>query len=251
MTLFHHRVRSLIHRRFREEFAGPLGLRVVDKVLPVVILNSRESYDEYCKARYGHKMPSQITGMYEYSRKRIVMYHDAWAPYEVIFHEGTHELVHHFTTAQNRDDLSYWFQEGLGTYFEGFRRMNGGIVLDPESNRNRLPAVRQAIKSGEFVPVSALLKMTIKSFWDWFDGHQDSDTRAKLAQLYYAESWALVHFMMHGEDGRYRQTFLRFFKLELKGHGTIEAFERSLQATTGQDLAEFQKKFIDYVQGLK
>jgi hypothetical protein len=244
------RLRKL-HALFKKEFITTLELPDVDEVLPVVILKSRESYDEYCLRRHGRRMPPQITGMYEYVGRRIVMYHDPWAPFEVIFHEGAHQLTHHYTCGKRGAVHSYWFQEGMGTYFEGFHRRNGEVVLDPKKNCSRLPTVRKALKDGSFVPVERLIKMATDDFWKWFDGHPDTESRARQAQLYYAESWALVHFMLHGDGGRHRPAFERYFKCELDGLGTIERFEEVLREGTDLDLAGFQERFIDYVLHLK
>jgi hypothetical protein len=196
-------------------------------------------------------MPPQIYGVYEYTEKRIVMYHDAWAPYEVVFHEGAHQLMHYYTVKRRSAVNTYWFQEGVGTYFEGYERRDGELVLNPEVNRTRLPTVQAALDDGSFVPVSRLVKMTIEDFWDWFEKCRDDKLRARLAQLYYAESWALVYFMLHGEDGRYRKAFEEYLGFEFRGEGTIENFEQTLRDQTGLDLAAFQERFIDYVTRLK
>lgn len=251
----------MLYEQFRREFSGPQDLPKVDEVLPVVILNSRESYDQYCLKTQRRKMPAQITGMYEYAGRRTVMYHDAWAPYEVILHEATHQLAHYYHRRLLEADgrrpgkdvvQSYWFQEGLGTYFEGFRMRDGEIELDPRVNRNRLPAVKQAIEDGSFVPLERLAKMTIDDFWEWFDGGgADESDRSRTAQLYYAESWALVYFLLHGEDGRYKKAFDEYFRCELEGRGTIEALQRALRMETGLSLQRFEEAFVDYVRSLR
>ena len=88
--------------------------------------------------------------------------------------------------------------------------------------------------------------------WDWFDnGEGDLETKAKQAQLYYAESWALVYFLLHGEDGRYKKTLHEYFRYELEGEGNSDNFERALRNTVGVDLNEFQAAFVDYIRSLE
>ena len=246
----------LLYRRFQKELASELGLKPIQQVLPVIILNSRESYDRYCRHTNGDTMPAQITGMYEYSRRRIVIYHDPWSLYEVILHEGVHQLVHHFQeTYEPRNSHpvnSYWFQEGMGTYFEGFRRQDRRIILDPVGHRVRLPAVKEALRNDEFIPVGRLVKLSTEEFWNWFDGYPAGDeaSRAKLAQLHYAESWALVYFLLNGDNGRYRRAFFDYFEKELQGSGTLENFETALSKRSKIDLPEFERAFIEYIQKL-
>ena len=87
-----------IHLAFRREIGDPLGLPPVhEPLLKVVILNSRESFDRYCEKRDKKRMAPAIKGLYEYREKRILTYHDLSAPYEVLLHEGAHQLVHHYT----------------------------------------------------------------------------------------------------------------------------------------------------------
>lgn len=242
------RLQSLA-RLFEREFAEPLGLPAVDRVLPVVILNSRQSYDKYCnERRYG--VQPLIAGRYEYSKRRVVMYHDPYAPYEVVLHEGAHALVHHYSLAQSKSIEAYWFREGVGTYFEGYRRGSSGeIVLDPEANRSRLPDVQRALREGWSVPLERLTHLTIDDFWKWYeDAGSERATKDEQARLYYAQSWALVYFMLHAEEGRYRPAFYKYCTSELDGEGTRENFERALESTLGLTMDEFEASFIEFVR---
>src|SRR6185369_96255 len=88
-----------IHLAFRREVGDPLALPQVSdgNLLKVVILSSRESFDRYCEKRDKKRMAPAIKGLYEYREQRILTYHDLSAPYEVLLHEGAHQLVHYYT----------------------------------------------------------------------------------------------------------------------------------------------------------
>ena len=249
-----------IHLAFRREVGDPLGLPPVnDTLLKVVILNSRESFDRYCEKRDKKRMAPAIKGLYEYRERRILTYHDLSAPYEVLLHEGAHQLVHYYTlreTEGRKVPSSYWFQEGLGTYFEGFRRrVDGEILLDPGVNSQRLPTLKQILLQQdrrEFVPLTMLVGMTVDEFWDWFERGMMTEPAevTRKAQLYYAESWAFTHFLRQA-GGNHRKVFDAYFRREVAGTASKAVFEELVRNELGLDLPQLEDQFVKYIQGLR
>jgi len=249
-----------IHLAFRREVGDTLGLPPVnDTLLKVVILNSRESFDRYCEKRDKKRMAPAIKGLYEYRERRILTYHDLSAPYEVLLHEGAHQLVHYYTvreTEGRKVPSSYWFQEGLGTYFEGYRRrVDGEIQLDPGVNSQRLPTLKQILLQQDrrdFIPLTMLVGMTVDEFWDWFERGMMNEPAevTRKAQLYYAESWAFVHFLRQ-TGGNRRQVFDDYFRLEVQGKASKAAFEELVRKHLSLDLPQLEDQFVKYIQGLR
>jgi ribosomal protein S27E len=249
-----------IHLAFRREMGDALRLPPVnDTLLKVVILNSRESFDRYCEKRDKKRMAPAIKGLYEYRERRILTYYDLSAPYEVLLHEGTHQLVHYYTlreTDGRKTPTSYWFQEGLGTYFEGFRRrIDGEIVLDPGSNSQRLPTLKQILLQQdrrEFIPLTMLVGMTVDEFWDWFERGMMNEPAevTRKAQLYYAESWAFAHFLRQA-GGSHRRVFDAYFRREIAGTGSKAVFEELVRSELGLDLPQLEDQFVKYIQSLR
>ena len=249
-----------IHLAFRREMGDALALPPVnDTLLKVVILNSRESFDRYCEKRDKKRMAPAIKGLYEYRERRILTYYDLSAPYEVLLHEGTHQLVHYYTlreTDGRKTATSYWFQEGLGTYFEGFRRrIDGEIVLDPGSNSQRLPTLKQILLQQDrrdFVPLTMLVGMTVDEFWDWFERGMLSEPAevTRKAQLYYAESWAFAHFLRQA-GGNHRKVFDAYFRREIAGTASKAVFEELVRSELGLDLPQLEDQFVKYIQSLR
>jgi len=245
---------------FRREFSAALELPGIDdEVLPVLIFSSRESFDAYTRrVMEGEEHSPEIRGLYEPTRGRIVLYHDPMGPYEVILHEGTHQLVHYYTKRLSKGEagsMTQWFHEGLGTYFEGFRRTGDGqILLDPARHRVRLPAVKQAITdpSRTYTPLKVLTGMTVDGWWSWFRKEQESDNllATRKAQDFYAQSWALVYFL-RSSGGNYRRAFDEYFRLELQGAGGKEGFEKAIRSHLDMDLHQLEQKFIDFVRKLE
>jgi hypothetical protein len=249
-----------IHLAFRCEVGDTLGLPPVnDTLLKVVILNSRESFDRYCEKRDKKRMAPAIKGLYEYRERRILTYHDLSAPYEVLLHEGAHQLVHYYTlreTEGRKVPSSYWFQEGLGTYFEGFRRrVDGEIQLDPGVNSQRLPTLKQILLQQDrrdFIPLTMLVGMTVDEFWDWFERGMITEPSevTRKAQLYYAESWAFAHFLRQA-GGNHRKVFDAYFRREIAGTASKAVFEELVRNELGVDLPQLEDQFVKYIQGLR
>lgn len=247
---------EILQAAFRRELADPLGIPPVSEVLPLVVLASREGFERYFMEREKKRVPPQIRGIYEYNRRRIVIYFDVQAPYEVLFHEGIHQLVHHYVlreTGDARVPQMFWLQEGLATYFEGFRPApDGGIAIDPRAHRGRLPVIREALQEPtpegrrRFIPLGVLAGMTVDDFWEWFESERDTAEATRKAHLYYAESWALVHFLRQS-GGPYQTAFNDYFRAELRGEGGKGRLEAVLRARLGMELGEVEEKFVDYL----
>jgi hypothetical protein len=243
---------------FRREFGEPLQLPEVEPALPVLVFNSRESFDRYFLERDKRRMADSIKGIYEYDRRRVVVYHDPNVPTEVLLHEGAHQLVDYHKRLREvlaKRPSCYWFQEGVGTYFEGFRRIGGELQFDPALSHGRLPTLKQAlVQPGrkDFIPLNVLVGMTVDEFWDWFQKGQfsDPDDTTRKAQVYYAESWAFIHFLRQS-GGNHRKVIDAYFRLETTGLGGKPAFEDLVREHLQMELSQLEDKFVAYIQGLR
>ncbi len=241
---------------FREEFGNALGLPEVDGVLPVIVLNSRQSFDAYCVAKEKKRMPAAVKGFYDSQRRRVMVYHDFNVSPEVLFHEGAHQLVHYYTLRQTDGRLvpsTYWFAEGMGTYFEGFRRRDDGrFVFDTSAHSGRLATLKLALSQPgglkDFIPLSVLMGMSVDQFWEWYERSQavDAEEATRRAQLYYAESWALLRFL-RTRGSLHKELLEEFFRAELAGRAGKDVVERFLRDRLGQELSDLDREFVDYI----
>src|SRR5436190_123537 len=159
---------------FRREVAERLGLRPVrDTLLPVLVLESRVSFDRYCESRNRRSHGPDVKGFYEYPRRRIVMYQDEVLPRDVLLHEATHQLVHYYLQRESQGrkvPVTYWMQEGLGCYFEPFhRRVDGEVGPDRRRDAERLPMLKLVLgrsDRAEYIPLRRLLGMTVDGMFD-------------------------------------------------------------------------------------
>lgn len=147
--------------------------------------------------------------------------------FSVIFHEFTHLLVNN-----NFKNAPVWFNEGLAEYYSKFHMSEDQrVVLG-------YPIVSHVLhlRKNKLLPLRTLFEVDHKS------AHYNESDKTS---IFYAQSWALVHYLMIGKTGRDEQlnkfTELldsrvpqeRAFK-EAFGT-TLEAMETELANYVGQD----------------
>ncbi len=254
-----------LYETFHREFGEPLGLKPLRGELYMVLYTERASFEGWWKRAYSEPPPAQVPGAYSYLERRVGLFHDrarhggSVTSKEVLLHEAIHQIVHHFYLQRVHGDRPqpWWFQEGLAAYFEGFRQdARGEIIPDPSKPTSRLPAVKELVSGGggEFIPLQKLMGWHVDDIWkDWLSqgSAREKDSQVQKLQYAYAESWALVHFLRHGEEGRYRQLFNDYFRLEMEGKGSRDAFADLLRARTGLEIAQLEERFKDYARGLE
>lgn len=111
---------------------------------------------------------------------------------------AAHEGWHQYTQSTFREALPMWMEEGLATYMEGFkqdRQDPSRFAFIPWANLERFFALRDAARNNRLVSLERVLNST----------PQDLMAQNPNAALqYYAQVWALTHFLNDFDNGRYR-----------------------------------------------
>ena len=83
---------------------------------------------------------------------------------------------------------------------------------------------------------------------------KDPDLTRRRAQLYYAESWALVQFL-RARGGKYVKVLDEYFVAEMEGQtlrsAPKELFENLVQKHLGKELALLEDEFVNYILSLR
>lgn len=111
-------------------------------------------------------------------------------------HEGWHQYVQ--TTF--RSTLPIWIDEGVATYMEGFRPSPDDPnlpVFKPWANLERYETLRFTAGRGRLLSLEELLRTSPQALLE-------KDDWAPLR--YYAQVWALIHFLREGEGGVYEKS---------------------------------------------
>jgi hypothetical protein len=152
------------------------------------------------------------------------------------YHEITHQLFAE-TKEQGKTSVgNNWVPEGIASYVETWTRDAQG-KWSPGANTKhyRLGIAKAHLAQHPEAKLSTYIAIDYKGF------HKD-DVRG----LDYALGEALSHFLMHYEDGRYREDFVTFIAAFYAGTVT----ERSLYEALGVDEATLEKQFRAYVAQL-
>lgn len=171
---------------------------------------------------------------------------------------AAHEGWHQYTQRTFKQWLPAWLEEGIATYMEGF-------VPDPRdphrpifagwANVERFDQLRAAAGRGGLVPLEDLLRMSPQDL---------ISTSTDRTLTYYAQVWALVHFLREGEDGKHRAVLAmltadaahgRLEKTVALEHGSASAHRIVLsrggpavfQAYFDDDLASAGKAYAQFV----
>jgi hypothetical protein len=115
---------------------------------------------------------------------------------------AAHEGWHQYSQRTFKNPLPVTLEEGVATYMEGFRWISPGSdeasrlpTFMPWSNWERYEQLRQAERNGKLVPLDKLMRSTPQEL---MAGDPDN------ALVYYAQVWALIHFLNEDGAGQYR-----------------------------------------------
>ena len=107
-----------------------------------------------------------------------------------------HEGWHQYTQSTFKQALPVWLEEGVATYMEGYvTRSDGAPTFRPWENRERYGALRDSVRRDRMIPLNDILGKKPQEFLE--DGRRSLLT-------YYAQVWAITHFLAVGEGGKYR-----------------------------------------------
>jgi tetratricopeptide (TPR) repeat protein len=146
-------------------------------------------------------------------------------PFNVIFHEYTHLLVNN--TFKN---APAWFDEGLAEYYSTF------IITDDQKvviGRNIGHHVFR-LRENKMLPLRTLFEVDHKS------PHYNEKNKQS---IFYAQSWALMHYLIIGKAGRVDQ-LARFLHLL----NTDVALEPAFQQAFGMPFEAMEKELRNYVR---
>jgi tetratricopeptide (TPR) repeat protein len=145
--------------------------------------------------------------------------------FSVIFHEYTHLLVEN-TFA----DVPLWFNEGLAEYYSMFS------ITDDQKVRLGIPIDHHVhlLRANKMLPLRTLFEVDHKS-----PHYNESDKKG----IFYAQSWALMHYLIIGKTGKIEQLG-KFMELLAAKTPLEQAFEQAFETP----MEVMEKELRDYVK---
>lgn len=107
---------------------------------------------------------------------------------------AAHEGWHQFAQSTFKEQLPTWLDEGIAVYMEGFRSEAGTdrFVFLPWANTERFDRLREAHAAGALMSLREVMSSTPT---------RQISTGGGDALTWYAQSWALIHWLNEGDNG--------------------------------------------------
>lgn len=150
-------------------------------------------------------------------------------PFQTIYHEYVHLLV---DNTLGRSNVPAWFNEGLAEYYSTFDIVDGRKVWLGKLDENHLYLLRQT----KLQPLQTLFEI---------DNYSLHRNKRDARQLFYAQSWALVHYLLLGNNGARLPQVNKFLDALGRNRPTEEAFREAFQT----DFASMEKELRKYIDG--
>jgi tetratricopeptide (TPR) repeat protein len=175
--------------------------------LLIFAMHDEHSMKEVAPALFRGK-GAKPAGVFEHGWEKqfavVSLDQDVPGAYQVVYHEYVHSLLH-----TNFRWLPTWLDEGLAEFY-------GNTRFDSKKIYIGAPSLRlQHMRNGALIPLETLLIVNPYPFF-----HGDEERIDK----FYSESWALVHYLVFGQNMEGGKKLNRFYAQLQQGDQPVKAF---------------------------
>jgi tetratricopeptide (TPR) repeat protein len=213
-----------IHTLFREGLAVAQGRP--SPVITIFAVKDEKSLGDLLPEYWtkGHMHPSGIF-LYRMNQYYAAVNLEAQGtnPFATMYHEYYHSL-----TIPYFPDLPIWLSEGLADFF-GQSEVNGNVATMGTPD----PALIEELRRNRLIPLDVLFHVDASSPYY----NEENKT-----SVFYAESWALTHYLMIGDKQAHRQMLLDYAAALSSG-----ATQDQAAAKAFGDLKKLQDQLSQYV----
>ncbi len=195
---------------FTKVFQVKLTQREKRQKLPVYLFRQRDEFRKFHDQDTGGKS-EHLLGYFVPLKgsERLVMFDSPDGRQEtldVLFHEGTHFIIY---LANPQVLVSRWVHEGCAEYFGA--SLHAGKKFQPgQVQDGRLLHFQDMIARDKVIPMDELFRA---------GNPAAAGQHVEFAGEHYAQAWTLVHFLLHGRNGKYRAGFIDYVGRWLGGKG--------------------------------
>ncbi len=214
--------------QIRNMFHSAFSSMRVDPAQPIVILAAKNenTLKLFLPEEWEVKGHIHHAGMYQPAQDKdyVVLRLDTEGdnPFHTLYHEYTHALLR-----LNFSNLPLWLNEGLAEFF------GNSTLGDKEIKTGTIdPGHLYLLNQSKLIPIEALLEV---------DHNSPYYNESNRASVFYAESWAVVHYLMLDEDARKKELLKNFLTAWTKSGNQVDAARE-----TFGDLKQFGKRIESY-----
>jgi tetratricopeptide (TPR) repeat protein len=202
----------------------------VDAGQPILILAAKNenTLKEFLPEYWEVKGRVHLAGLYQPGQDKdyVVMRLNSEGdnPYHTLYHEYTHALLR-----LNYHDLPVWLNEGLAEFFGNTTLGDKEITMATFG-----PGQLYVLNQNKLLPIETLFQV------DQGSPYYNEQDRAS---VFYAQSWAVVHYFLMDPEARQKQYLKRFLSAFDKSGNQLEAARETLG-----DLKEFGRRIDAYAR---
>jgi hypothetical protein len=210
-----------------------LGEKVSSIKASVILFDKQDAYQRYAR----RNAPQLVNngGYYDGATRTIVTYRYNNS-IQLYFHEILHAVMgevfnDHYFFRYSKSNWPIWFDEGLAEYFGSFESQGASFTIGAK-NKTKIAYLLNALSSGTFIGLRDLLTAPSNRF------------SGASMNLYYAESWGLVDFLIKNEP--YNKALPSFFAAIKGDMDGMNAFIKSF----GSDLKDLERRWRAHLWSL-
>src|SRR5579871_2190986 len=214
------RMRSLFHALFPK--------LKIDPSAPIIVIAVKDDKDFRAlePQEYLAKGSLQLGGLFlRAADKNYVLLHleaQGEHPYSTVYHEYTHLLM------SKAEWMPLWLNEGLAEFYENTNIEENDVILGQPSAED----IRLLLQS-RLLPMSTLFSV---------DQHSPYYHEENKGSIFYAESWALTHYLTVKDVTEHSHLLMDYVVLLSKGTDPVTAATRAFG-----DLQKLQQALENYV----
>jgi tetratricopeptide (TPR) repeat protein len=147
-------------------------------------------------------------------------------PFRTMFHEYVHLLVNNSMGVT----VPLWFNEGLAEYYSTFDIDDRRVLLG-----NPIDSHILYLRSNQLLPLRTLLAVDYKSPYYNEANHMN---------IFYAESWMFMHYLLQSDGQRHRLQLTKFIDLLRAGASVDQAFPQTFQTSVESVEKDFKRYIL-------
>jgi hypothetical protein len=215
-----------LYRAFFELFGAELQLYDVCRPMPVELHADASSYPDSGR-EFGYYDPSTDVVQVDCSQTLV---------FQTLAHEATHQLLYDtaFRERNGSGEIPPWVNEGLAEYVAGAVARTPNLLFQP--GRPLAGHFRAHTQAKDPFDLTRVLAFASEDY------DVSSDRTLK-----YAQSYTLVHFLLHGAEGAHRAAFFEYLREVYAGKGSSTDLKRCLR----RDWRTLEKAWHDHARNTR
>ncbi|HMO81698.1 MAG TPA: DUF1570 domain-containing protein [Pyrinomonadaceae bacterium] len=219
--------------QFREVFVRLFPTLRYDSPVPtrVIVFRNERAFRPYKPLTAEGKPTDWVAGYFRQAEDAnyivLTTERERQQTYQLIYHEYVHYIINN---SFGRSQIPPWFNEGLAEYYDQFMIQGDIKVVLGSPNENHIMTLRNS----KLIPLEQFFKI------DYYTLHQQGKHGAN---IFYAQAWAMMHYLINGREGSRSQEVDRF----LQGIRSGQPHEAAFKAAFQMSFADMERELRRYV----